>query len=244
VELRQYLAVLWRRWPVIAVIVGLSLLFGAYTFLTAPRTYATSVSVVVRQNPNPPTAVFFDFNNYYNWLSNEFLSDDYTLIVSSRAFADRVAQQLQANPTKYSIDTSNVQPRDVEGTISADRKHRVLTLTVHTVGKANFTLSQAIANAAVDVLTAQSVPTATLPVLNGVPIEDNVRFGALDRAGTDNTSSSVNRGLIDAAIRVGLGVAAALALAFLLEYWDDRLRDEAEAERLLGVPVLAAIPRK
>ena len=37
--------------------------------------------------------------------------------------------------------------------------------------------------------------------------------------------------------------ALALALAFLIEYFDDRLRDGAEAERLTGVPVIGSIPR-
>ena len=78
---------------------------------------------------------------------------------------------------------------------------------------------------------SRSVPPATPPVVNGVSLQDNVRFGALDQAGTNSTASGVNRGLVDAAIRVGLGVAAALALAFLLEYWDDRLRDEAQPDR-------------
>lgn len=246
-EVRQYLAVLWRRWPVIAVIVGLALIFSGVTFLTTPPIYTATARLLVRQEPSPDTAPpYFNYDRYYNWLANEFLSDDYTLIVGTRAFAEQVYQQLQQNPinadgtARYGFDTRVIKVDAVTGTISADRKHRVLTITVKSGDRG---YADAIANAASDVLTNQSLNGSPIPSLNRVEIRDEAEFGLMDRSTANLVASSRTRSLIDAGVRLGLGIVAALALAFLIEYFDDRLRDGAEAERLTGVPVLGAIPR-
>jgi capsular polysaccharide biosynthesis protein len=233
VELRQYLAVLWRRWPIIALIVVLSALLAAWSYKSAATTYTAAVRLLVRQQPSPENPSFFTFDRYYNWFSNEFLSDDYTLVVSSRAFAEQVAKQLQQNPATRTMTADQVQ-----GAISGDRKQRILTITVNTNDAAS---AVAIANAAAAALTAQSA-SGLAPTLNGVQVQDKVEFGLLDPA--RQAPASNRKALLDAGVRLGLGIVAALALVFLIEYFDDRLRDEAEAERLLGTRVLGAIPRK
>ncbi len=247
-EVRQYLAVLWRRWPVIALIVGLAAILSVVTFRTTPRSYTTTVSVLVRQQPSPDTAPpYYNYDRYYNWLSNEFLSDDYTIIVSSRAFAELVYQQLHTNPknpdgtAKYGFDTRAISVDAVAGTMSADRKHRVMTITVNS-GNAGY--ADAIANAAADVLTNQSLNKSPVASLSQVQIQDDAEFGLLNSSNAGTVRDNRNRAIMDAAVRLGLGIVAALALALLIEYFDDRLRDGAEAERLTGVPVIGAIPRK
>jgi capsular polysaccharide biosynthesis protein len=247
VEVRQYLAVLGRRWPVIALIGGLALILSVASFLNTPPSYAAQVRLLVRQEASPDTAPpYFNYDRYYNWLANEFLSDDYTLIVTSRAFAERVAQTLQQNPKnpdgtpRYGFDTSGITADAVAGTLSADRRHRVMTVTAHS---GNRSYADAIANAAADVLTNLSLTKSAAPSLSQVAIQDDAEFGLLDRSNAGLVSSSRSRALIDAGVRLGLGLVAALALAFLIEYFDDRLRDGAEAERLTGVPVIGAIPR-
>jgi capsular polysaccharide biosynthesis protein len=42
----------------------------------------------------------------------------------------------------------------------------------------------------------------------------------------------------------GVALLGAVTLAFLLEYLDDRLRNEADVERALGLPVLAKLPSR
>jgi capsular polysaccharide biosynthesis protein len=48
---------------------------------------------------------------------------------------------------------------------------------------------------------------------------------------------------LDLPVRLLLALVAGLALAFLLEYLDDNVRDRAELEAL-GVTVLAEVPKK
>ena len=239
-EVRQYLAVLWRRWPVIAIVVALAVALGVYTYWKAPKSYTAAVRLLVRQEPSPPSTAYFTYDRYYSRLGEEFLSDDYTLVVTTRAFADRVATLLSANPQHYALPAgTSVTTDQVLGTLSGDRKQRVLTVAAQTGDPA---LAQAIANGAADALTQESQPGGTAPALNGLQIADGVQFGLLDPS--TGAAGGRGRALVNAAIAVALGIVAALALAFLLDYFDTRVRDEAEMERLLGVPVLGAIPRK
>jgi capsular polysaccharide biosynthesis protein len=52
----------------------------------------------------------------------------------------------------------------------------------------------------------------------------------------------VRRGAFDVAVRTLLGLVVGIALAFLLHYLDDTIRDRADLERALGLPVMAELP--
>lgn len=43
-------------------------------------------------------------------------------------------------------------------------------------------------------------------------------------------------------LRIAVGLAAAIVLAFLFEYLDDTVHDDADIERAMGLPTLAVIP--
>jgi capsular polysaccharide biosynthesis protein len=59
----------------------------------------------------------------------------------------------------------------------------------------------------------------------------------------EEIQSSTGREIINAGIRVLIGLVFALALAFLLEYLDNTVRDERDARRVLDMPVLGTIPK-
>lgn len=48
--------------------------------------------------------------------------------------------------------------------------------------------------------------------------------------------------LRDSLLALGIGLVTGIALSFLLEYLDTRLKDEESMERVFGLPVLASIP--
>jgi capsular polysaccharide biosynthesis protein len=48
--------------------------------------------------------------------------------------------------------------------------------------------------------------------------------------------------LADFLLRAALGLVAGLILAYLFEYLDDTVQDEADVEYWLGLPTLAVIP--
>jgi capsular polysaccharide biosynthesis protein len=235
-ELRQYIAVIRRRWPLVAIIVVLSALFSLGLLLTQKPTYTAFIRLAMRQQSLPaqlPTATqpgYFTYNDYYNWSATEYASDDYTQIVPSQAFATRVLDKLKAQYPALSAGT-------VQAALAATRKQRELTISA---SSGDSGLAMAIARGAGQVLTDMSVPTATTPNTNGVAIHDNLLFAVLDEPA--GAASNQARQRLNAALAVVVGLALGLALAFLLEYLDNSLRDSADAERVTGLPVLGAIP--
>ena len=200
---------------------------------------------------------------YYRWFGSEFLVDDYTQIAASDAFAQSVLATMreagfagevmadlikqnaeagrtgdgrgQPQVTQLENEIGRLTPAHVRGAIEADRRHRELRLTVTTP---SMELTKAVADAAGIVLT-----DARIQPVRGDMVDDLARFYQIDRVGPTNIESSRNQDILNAVIRVVIGLVAALALAFLLEYLDNSVRDERDAAQVLDLPVLGAIPR-
>lgn len=248
-ELRQYWNVLWRRrWIVLAIILLVAAISLAM-FVTAKKTYRADAHFTSRWDPAAPTAVpgseSWNFDDYYRWFSNEFLVDDYTQIVVTDAFGrdvlDTARKNARANgpagiedPAKLQSDLDHLNSKNVAGYVDADRKQRILRVSFNTPSR---DVTLALLNAAGEVLTSGSIK----PYRGET--KDRPLFGQMDEITRDNIQSSSSREITNAAIRIILGIAAAIAVAFLLEYLDRSVRDERDASRVLDVPVLGAIPR-
>jgi capsular polysaccharide biosynthesis protein len=271
-ELRQYWNVIWkRRWLVLAI-VGVAAVVSALMYLASDRTYKAEVRFATRQDTTEQGVgrpidvqgqVLFMFDPYYyRWFGSEFLVDDYTQIAASDAFAqsvlatmreagfagqvneDLIEQDVEAGGTggrgqpqvtELENQVAKLSPAAVRGAIEADRRHRELRLTVTTPG---MELTKAVADAAGIVLTS-----ARIQPVRGEMVDDLAAFSQIDRVGPTNIESSRSQDILNAIIRVIIGLVAALALAFLLEYLDNSLRDERDAAKVLELPVLGAIPR-
>ncbi len=243
-ELRQYAAVVRRHWPLVAAIMALTALFSLGLYLRSPLTYTAVTRLSIRRamlpdqlpTPGPSGSPgFYNYNDYYNMYSSEFLADDYAIIITSQAFAQLVENKV--------TQTGGTLHGPVLGSLAAERKQRELTVSAVA---ANPRDANAIARAVAAVVTDLSRPGSAAPNLyKEVQILDGLQFAVLDQPGSDNNApSNRNRVLLNSAIAVGVGLVLALALAFLLEYFDRSLRDAADAETVLGVPVLGAIPRR
>jgi capsular polysaccharide biosynthesis protein len=79
--------------------------------------------------------------------------------------------------------------------------------------------------------------------IQGADLADQALFSQIDLASMEEIQSSTSREIIAAVIRVLISIAVALAVAFLLEYLDNSVRDERDAKRVLDMPVLGAIPK-
>jgi len=243
-ELRQYAAVVRRRWPLVAVIVALTALFSLGLYLRSPLTYTAITRLSIRRamlpdqlsTPGPNgSPAYYNYNGYYNMYSSEFLADDYAIIITSQAFAQLVEAKV--------AQSGGALHGPVLGSLSAERKQRELTIATVSTNPAD---ANAIGRAVAAVVTDLSRPGSATPNLNpAVQIPDGLLFAVLDQPPPgDNAPSNRNRVLLNSAIAVGVGLALALALAFLLEYLDRSLRDAADAETVIGVPVLVVISRR
>ncbi len=213
-----------------------------------------------------PGDLVFTFNRYYNWFGSEFLVDDYTQITTSDAFANSVLatmnepffaqkeiedlnNQIKAaakpgeTPTlrgseateQLEDNISKLTAQDIKQGIGSDRRHRELRLLI-TANDPD--VAKAIADASGTVLA-----DAKMKPIQGTMVDDEGVFTQIDTVGIFNIESSRSKDILNAAIRVIIGVAIALAVAFLLEYLDSSVRDEHDATRVLDLPVLGAIPR-
>ena len=254
-ELRQYWNVIWkRRWLVLAIIV-LAGLFSSYSFFTTPRTYELDTTYTVRYPQVPangdngtsvtPPPVVFNYEGYYYYLSSEYQVDDFTQIVETDAFAEAVIKVMQErlannqtkdllDPAKYRSDLEKLRPQEVVEMMGADRKHRHLRIFIAAPSR---DLAKHIMDAAGIVLTE-----ARYQPFRG-QFDEHPIFGQMDIVTYESLESSTSQEIINAAIRLTLGIVAALAIVFLLEYLDNSVRDERDANKVLDLPVIGAIPR-
>lgn len=232
----------------LAIIVLGAVLSGVMA-LIAPRSYKAETRFTARQDPSPDVLRenYFTFDRYYNWFGSEFLVDDYTQIVDSDAFAnstlatlkeDMAAGRLEISSTdKLKADVEKLQAQDIRDGIGSDRRHRELRITVEASTRE---LAKVISDSAAKVLTDARLK----PIRGGYTMQsDKALFSQLDAATMVNIESSSRRELTNAIVRVVIALVTALAIAFLLEYLDASVRDERDAEKVLDLPVLGAIPR-
>lgn len=236
-ELRQYWAVVRRRWPLVAAIVGLTALFSLGLLYTQKPAYTAFTRLAIRQRALPAIAPtpgpagqpgVYTYDRYYNFYSSEFLADDYAIIVTSRAFQDLVAEKMGR------------KGQGLPGSLATDRKQRELSIMATAADSAT---AVQMAQAAGQVFTDLSQPGASEPNRNGVLIPDDAVFAVIDGPNNGNeAASNRSRQYANVAIAAVVGLALALALAFLVEYFDTSLRDSADAEAVIGLPVLGTIP--
>lgn len=220
-ELREYWKILRRRWWVVAGLTVLALLASVYSVGLGPQrvsSYDVMVSLALKPETQPRSSNFYTYDEYYAYVASEYLSDDVIKIVESAAFLQQVQSQLG---------------RPIPGTIKGEKSHRVLEITV-TSPRAQDALD--LANG-----VAQLLMTKPEVYINQLSSQ-NVHVSMIDPPRVVG-GGVANRAYLEVGLRLLLGLLAGLGLAFLVDYFDDRIREAVEVEELLGVPVLAEIPR-
>jgi capsular polysaccharide biosynthesis protein len=222
-ELRRYWNIVLRRWWIIILLV-LATLIATWVLSPAPATvYVASVRLTVGIQPEDGAGKFYTYDRYYAWMAAEYLADDLSEVVRSQAFAQAVAERAGLP----------IPAGAIAGATMAGKTHRILTITV-VWGDPDG--ARAIADGAVAELRENS--DRYLAQLGS----ENAQVHVID----ETTVAPVGGGLrekLDLPIRLGLALVAGGALAFLLDYLDDSVRDAAELEAL-GFTVLGQIPRR
>jgi capsular polysaccharide biosynthesis protein len=224
-ELKSYWNIIVRRGWVVVAVFALALGASLAGFALVPQavSYQATVRIAVKPPLEPKTGDYYTYDEYYAYLTSEFLNDDLIELVQGGLFMQELQGRLKG---KF--------PSPPAGSIKAKKAHRVLTMTV-TSGTGDGAL--ALAQTAVDALSEKADSgqryfgqlTAKEPT---VSIVDPPAI----------TATPATRGVMDLALRGIVGLLAGLSLAFLLDYLDDTLRGAKEAEELLGLPVLGEIP--
>jgi len=226
-ELREYWAILARRWQLIAVVTAITLVASVAMVWFGPTTYTSELrlAVSVKPEPAPPPGSrdYYSYDRYYTWLTSEYLVDDLGEVIKSDAFLKEVGQRLGG---------MTIGKEAVNRNLSIKKTHRILAIDVTTD---NPHTSYLIANAIKATLDEHAKEYfAQLD-------SDQAQIAVLDDPAAQRDMGGLRR-LIEIGLRTTVGFLAAVALAFLLHYLDPTVRSRQEAEQILGLPVLAELP--
>lgn len=261
-ELRAYWAVLIRRWWIIALVVAVVAAYVAYQYYHlhktagALKTYQSTVLVRVALKGN----IQASDHNYADYVSAaETLADVYTTgpILSSNTFDAQVIQYMRDHMSDIrqhlghepDLGDNWTNPSAIGTALTASRAHSLVTVTTtwdtpdgawaisHAVGAVT------VANIGpyIDYVIRPATPTtSTAPATNALPVVSADLLSDASNPSIMAGPQANKQNLLLALLLVGLIIG--IALAFFIEYLDDRIRTKYEVEQLLQLPVYGEIP--
>lgn len=255
-EIRHYAAILWRRLWVIVLVVGIVLLYVGYQYYTlakTPGTLKAYQSVITLQVGLQPTArssneLYSDYQTTSEALADEMITGP---VLTSHEFTTQISRQIQADtaqitqrygPTPNLGDWQNSQA--IGNSLTATRAHTLVTISVNWSTPAG---AWAIANAIGEVSTSYIGTYLDYVVRNTPTFSQNNHpaiaarvISAASEPATVAGSGWHKLTLLLLLLLVALIIG--IALAFFIEYFDDRLYDVDAAVRVTGLPVFGEIP--
>ena len=226
-ELKQYVRIAWRRWPLIAglmVVVFLASLPGLLR--PQPAVYQAAMRFAVGVVPEPRTGDYYAYDRYYTWLSSEYLVDDLAEVIKSGSFAEAVSQTLAEEGIQ-------VPAGAISASTQAGKLHRILSVTITWGDEEQL---RAIAKGVVATVQERNAEFVAQLAMQ------NAQAWLIDAPSV----SPLGKGLrerLDLPIRLLLALLAGLALAFLLDYMDDSVRSAQEMEEM-GLSVMGQVPKR
>ena len=223
-ELRETWQILRRRWW---LPLGLAILAAASSLLVTARAserWQGSISLAISLPGQPPSPTLFTYNDYYTWVTSEYLIDDLSEIMKGRSFAEDVLAEAGGSLAGDVV---------MQGQ-KAEKTHRVLRFSVEAADREQ---ARRLADAAARVIETKG----------GDYLAQLQQQNALVRV-VDGPSVApvrpVTRSALDASVRGALGLLLGLGALLLIEYLDPTIRSARELERLLQVPVMGEIPQE
>lgn len=218
-ELREYWRIVWRRWWLIAALVGIVLVVSLLTYREPEPVFVATIRFAIGIEGTEPVNATSGDGRSDAWLASEYLADDLSEVLKGGDFAAQISERVD-----FSVPA---------GTIFATREHRIMTVSITWRDPDQV---QAIAEAVG--AAVESGGADYFPQLAGVEAKavliDGPGIGPVGRSLKDK---------LDLPIRLFVAFVAGVALAFLWDYLDDTIRDRTDLEAL-DLPVLGEIPRQ
>jgi capsular polysaccharide biosynthesis protein len=260
VELRTYWAIIWRRIWLVALVLGIVVLYIGYQYYHLRKTpgaltaYHSSITFQVGLQA---TTVGIDPSYADNVLVAETMADTLVTgpILTSNEFDTQVSRQVGLDMSQLvQRYGSNPDLGDwhnagaIGGALDANHIHSLVTVNVTWSTPAG---AWAIANAIGEVsttsigsyldyvITNDAAHTSTSGIMQPA-VSARIVSKPTDATPVPGTATSKELAL---AILFLVALIVAIALAFLADYLDDRIRSKDEASLLLQLPVYGEIPR-
>lgn len=212
ITLAEIIAPIVSRWRVVALVIIASVCLVFLRLLIVSPQYEAQARLIVLA-PNQAVTDLQTLQLYRN------LVPAYHEILSSRRVMDVVVRELQLD---WSPDEYRRRVR-----IKANEESQTLDVVVR-------------ANSATE---AARIATSAAEIMTRVAAEvmQEERLVLLDPAAPPESPVSP-RPAFEIALAISLGFIVGAGVAVALELFDRRIRDEADVERRLGLPVLGVIP--
>ncbi len=224
-QFRHYWSVIRRRWPILALVVGLVALGGGLSLVLTPRQYSAEVRLLLNREPTQARAGTgeFRYDDLYRFQATEYGLDDLVEEVRGNRFAATVVERLQER------GVTTLTEEQVMRALRPERTHRVLNVEVTAPSRE---LAMTMTEVVEDLLTKGADRYAP-------PDGSRVNPRVIHR--DPKATSNLSRTLLTYALQLFLALLLGLGLTFLLHYLDDRVREPAEMQEL-GVPLLGHLP--
>jgi capsular polysaccharide biosynthesis protein len=253
VELLTYWKIIWRHLWIVVIVVAIVTLYVGYSAykLHKVHTYSSAVTVQIGVSATATKT----YSNADDISVSESLADAFATgpIFTSSQFdnaiysqiiqdSGAIAQKFGANPDLGDCNTAGA----IGAALSAARTHSLVTITDTCSTPAG---AWAVANAVGEVTVGQIGyyldylvnNNATLATFNPSQADISARIiSSVSDPATIAALTSSKIALYAALLVVALAIG--LALAFFLEYMDDRIREQDQAANLLGLPILGNVP--
>ena len=230
-ELREYWSIIRRRWWLPAAITVVALIASTAVGIRGAAAYKTDMRIAVSTIPVPdPNAERYYDPAYYANLDSEYLADDMSEFMTSRAFAQEVHGELATASTPYDVDIDSIT-----NVTRTKKTHRFIDVTVTTP---TFEEGGAIAGSISRILSDPNHVAQYLQALTAY----NTRMTIVTPPVT-HRANTVPGLISEIALRTLIGLLVGIGAAFLIDYLDPSVRTRREAESLLAIPVLGEIPR-
>jgi capsular polysaccharide biosynthesis protein len=230
-ELREYWTIVGRRWWLPVALTLVALIASTAVGVRGAAAFKTDMRLAVSTIPTPdPSSVLYYDPTYYSNLDSEYLADDMSEFMTSRAFATEVQRELATSNTPIDYD--------VETILNATRTkktHRFIDITLTTP---TFEQGDQIAASISRILSDPAHLAIYMKALTAY----NTQMTVVTPPVTHRANTLL--GLIsEIALRTLIGLFVGIAAAFLIDYIDPSVRSRREAEEVLQLPVLGQIPR-
>ncbi len=263
VELRAYWSIILRRIWVIALVVIIVALYSGYQYYKIRKTpgalhaYQSSVTLLVGlQSPTKITSSYSDYIATSDELADEFTTGP---TVTSAKFAQQVYNQINvdmpqieqkfgSHPDLGDLANSGVAVGAIKGSLTASRSHSLVTVTAswntpagawaitHAVGAV---VVAHINDYGIDYVVPTNTTSTTITGFNRPIVAAEVILSATDPATIAGSQASKPTLLL---ILVLVALLIGIALAFLIEYLDDRIRKTDDVVQLLQLPIYGEVP--
>lgn len=217
-SLEQFFAIILKRlWLIILVTVLAGTAAGLFSWLVLRDVYQAKSTIIVSNQTVDTTQAQLTYNDYN---LNIKLVNSYSVICKTNRVLDQVITELGLPMTSKQLSDKII--------VTAAKDTEIIHIAVNDRNPAR---ARAIAN---------SLTTVFQREVKAIMKMDNVQI--IDEAPLPSTPISPNRPR-NLVFGILVGLMVGMGIAVLFEYLDRSIKTEEQVTELVGIPVLASVPR-